>query len=294
MTHAHNKNRRLFTSSVALAAALILAFSAASLPAQAARQIQWFSDAPARQTPLKQVRKEVDAAPLTPFTTGYAECDQLVAQILSQIITPKMDTYDKVRACYDYLINNCEYDHGSGSAVSIDFSQLRYLGPIMACEILETGTGVCDNYACALAAMLRALGLNAYVKHGSVNGYGHAWTVLNVSGKEYLIDAMMGDGAAGQSKNDLNFVRQLNDLMFMTDYAASDQKYVDRGVYYNYYTPLNEMIAEGDTPEHFDPEFYASAYGDIAAAIGTDPIVLYAHYLNYGKQEGRLPNSDAR
>ena len=38
----------------------------------------------------------------------------------------------------------------------------------------------------------------------------------------------------------------------------------------------------------FDAEFYAAAYPDVVAVYGTKPKRLYQHYLEYGKNEGRL------
>jgi len=45
-------------------------------------------------------------------------------------------------------------------------------------------------------------------------------------------------------------------------------------------------------PEDFDPEFYASTYPDVVAVFGNSPEVLYKHYQDYGKAEGRSCNSD--
>ena len=45
--------------------------------------------------------------------------------------------------------------------------------------------------------------------------------------------------------------------------------------------------------ELFDPIYYAAAYPDVAAAVGTDAAALLNHYLLYGKNEGRLPNASA-
>ena len=39
----------------------------------------------------------------------------------------------------------------------------------------------------------------------------------------------------------------------------------------------------------FDPEWYADAYPDVAREYGTETIPLVAHYLAYGRREGRLP-----
>ncbi len=43
----------------------------------------------------------------------------------------------------------------------------------------------------------------------------------------------------------------------------------------------------------FDAEYYAKNNPDVVAALGSDENVLYNHYLNYGKAEGRLPYADA-
>jgi len=43
----------------------------------------------------------------------------------------------------------------------------------------------------------------------------------------------------------------------------------------------------------FDAAFYAAAYPDIVAAYGSDPNILYQHYVLYGAAEGRFPTMDA-
>lgn len=43
----------------------------------------------------------------------------------------------------------------------------------------------------------------------------------------------------------------------------------------------------------FDAEYYASTNPDVVAALGTDEEVLYKHYLEFGKTEGRKPYADA-
>ena len=37
----------------------------------------------------------------------------------------------------------------------------------------------------------------------------------------------------------------------------------------------------------FDAEYYASRYPDVVSVLGTDPEVLFNHYLTYGIKEGR-------
>ncbi len=43
----------------------------------------------------------------------------------------------------------------------------------------------------------------------------------------------------------------------------------------------------------FDPSYYAAQYPDIAASYGKTPEALLAHYVAYGRPEGRKPNGSA-
>ena len=49
----------------------------------------------------------------------------------------------------------------------------------------------------------------------------------------------------------------------------------------------SDVVNAGD----FDPAFYAAQYPDVVAALGTDPAVLYKHYLTFGIQEHRFKNT---
>ena len=57
-----------------------------------------------------------------------------------------------------------------------------------------------------------------------------------------------------------------------------------------------KMTAESpyaDELGQFDPVFYAQAYPDVAAVLGTDAETLYSHYQNFGQKEGRVPYAGA-
>lgn len=57
------------------------------------------------------------------------------------------------------------------------------------------------------------------------------------------------------------------------------------------FLPLRVQAAPRQMPDGtiFDAEFYAGQYPDVVAVLGTDPDLLYQHYLTCGKAEGRLP-----
>ena len=51
-----------------------------------------------------------------------------------------------------------------------------------------------------------------------------------------------------------------------------------------------KTMADGNI---FDAEFYAETYEDVKEALGEDEEILYQHYLEHGKKEGRLPYDEA-
>ena len=55
--------------------------------------------------------------------------------------------------------------------------------------------------------------------------------------------------------------------------------------------PAKAMAAPQQMPDGnvFDAEYYAQQNPDVVAVLGTDPALLYRHYLTCGKTEGRLP-----
>ena len=51
----------------------------------------------------------------------------------------------------------------------------------------------------------------------------------------------------------------------------------------------NNVTAHAYGPS-FDPNYYGAKYPDVAAVYGTDPEMLYKHYLEYGINEKRFQN----
>ena len=54
------------------------------------------------------------------------------------------------------------------------------------------------------------------------------------------------------------------------------------------------MVFTANAASEFDSEYYAAAYPDIAATLGTDYQILLNHYLTYGISEGRFPYEGAQ
>ena len=156
--------------------------------------------APVASAAKNDVRELLNAAPLSPLKTGYAPMDQRIGEILGQITTDRMTTFEKTVAVYDYCVRNFTYQP---STVFVPADMVsRYLVPEDAHQILyaETmlndGYGVCDNFAALFMIFARAIGLECCPVGGKVRAAGggmtgHKWDVIRLKGKYYLFDAQL-------------------------------------------------------------------------------------------------------
>ena len=132
-------------------------------------------------------------AELYPTATGADYCDEIVQETLAQITYDGMSTYEKVLACYNYLVDTCSY---GDNVLRLDFPEAN--GTARAYGMLVGHVGACDDYSCAFAALTRAIGLNCYTVYGltaraSGGMTGHIWCVIAIDGVEYVFDPQIDD-----------------------------------------------------------------------------------------------------
>ena len=174
----------------------------------------------------------LNSAQLTPALTGFEPCDRIVVQTLSRITKPEMSTYAKVQACYDWLIVNCRYGYLTEYTIPQNPDEE---GATRAMDMLIYKIGACDDYSCAFAAMMRAIGLNCYTVYGQTSradgGYtGHIWTVIKIGGVEYVFDPQVEDNIAGGG--DVYYYR------FCKTYGEVYENYIPQRIESNYFSPL--------------------------------------------------------
>ena len=104
--------------------------------------------------------------------------------ILSSIIDPSFDAFDKIKAVYDYLTSNIYYD--SETAYSSDTylvgEQAYYLEGVFFNEC-----AVCDGKAKAYSMLLQMLGIECYRQAGTNElGYDHAWNIVHYDDEYYI------------------------------------------------------------------------------------------------------------
>ena len=148
----------------------------------------------------------LNSAALKPMRTNCAALDRKVDEIFAQILKPGMSTYDKVKACFDYLVKNGVYAHsfagGAPTEGILYDSALDARVVALAYGILTTNRGVCDHYSAAFVVMTRAIGLESYYVGGQVRskggGYtGHAWVNIRMNGAYYVFDPQVQQNNAG-------------------------------------------------------------------------------------------------
>ncbi len=165
-------------------------------------------------------RELLNSAELAPMRTSCTPLDARVDEIFAEILTDEMDTYDKVKACYTYLIVDSVYYQNmkwydelyairdTYGYVSIDDAWLVY----EASFFLEDKHGVCDDYAAAFTVMTRALGLESYFVWGVTNttagNYaGHAWVNIRIGDTFYHFDPQVEANIANRNDGVIGYHR---------------------------------------------------------------------------------------
>lgn len=155
-----------------------------------------------------------ESALLNALTPGEAQSpsspalDKLVLSLMDGFLTDEMTTYDKVRACYDYVIAHTSYGNhmaymstplGGGTCWDVyqSYGEVEGFGAVA----LTAGKGMCNAYASAFILMARRLGLEArLVKGYTISGGGsyayHEWAEIIIDGTPYVFDPQLDQDLA--------------------------------------------------------------------------------------------------
>lgn len=154
---------------------------------------------PAEGTP----QAVLDAAELSPASCQSGQLQELVDEILSEIIEDDMDTYEKVKACYDYVSSTVSYGShmrnlsaAVGDTTCADiyarYGEVEGFGAVA----LSAKTGMCNAYASAFLLLIRPLGLQGHLVSGQTGraggGYAyHEWAEIELNEENYLFDPQL-------------------------------------------------------------------------------------------------------
>jgi len=116
-------------------------------------------------------------------------------EILKDIIDDDMSDLDKIRAIYDWLIQNVNYDHHAVDNSAISNSWENY-DSWYAEGVFNNYKAVCDGYAKALLILAKIENIPTI----RVTGNEHAWNKVLINCKWYGIDATHGDITIGSNE----------------------------------------------------------------------------------------------
>ena len=94
-------------------------------------------------------------------------------------ITADMSEYEKARAYFTWICENCAYDH---RATDNSVAHTAY-------SLFEMGSAVCDGYTAAYNLLLKLEGIDCTTQSTE----DHIWTVATLDGTTYHIDTTWGD-----------------------------------------------------------------------------------------------------
>lgn len=163
-----------------------------------------------------EIRSILNNAVLNPVVTRDAEVDAKVNEVLAQVTEAGMDNYDKLLACYKWIIDNASYRYESGytnvwNNTSVSYSNIQDRKTVSLGKTVLIGKngqryGTCINYAAAMTVFARALGYDAYYVGGetlgSQNQYReHYWCTIRINGIWYNFDAQNADNSWAKPMN---------------------------------------------------------------------------------------------
>lgn len=119
------------------------------------------------------------------YFTTYAQemaVQSKVSSLMTELgITSAVSDYEKTKLIYDYICKNVTYDY-------TNLENGSYLLKYSAYAALINKTAVCQGYANLFYYMAKTAGLNVRLLTGTANGGGHAWNIVKLGKKYYLLD----------------------------------------------------------------------------------------------------------
>lgn len=108
--------------------------------------------------------------------------------ILREIITEDMNELQKLRAIYDFLCEEVDYDHELAAISGPHREDASHFPE----GVLQYGYAVCDGIAKTAVILCRMEGIPCVLIEGKGEHYGHAWNAVEYEGNWYTFCATYG------------------------------------------------------------------------------------------------------
>lgn len=114
--------------------------------------------------------------------------DSRTVALGSELVTGAVDDLDAVARVYTYVTEHISYDTDKARTV-----QSGYVPAVD--EILNSGKGICFDYAAVMAAMLRTQRIPTRLEVGYAGGVYHAWISTHIDGIGWVNGIIQFDGS---------------------------------------------------------------------------------------------------
>ncbi len=151
-------------------------------------------------------------------TSGDADLDRMVQELIDNATTDDMSRGEKLTACYDYMVATYDYGYNynysyAGASKTIPWAK----------ALLRDGYGACNNWSSAFAWIARALGYEVRVCYGSTassggGGVEHYWPILTVDGHDFVFDPQVERDMTRRSGSN-------NHMRYGMDESSAAEKY---------------------------------------------------------------------
>ncbi len=185
---------------------------------------------PKRPNRPKPVPPAVGSKKAIPHTFNYARVDAQALNVgyskdvrkLTYALTQNLhQDYEKARAIFRWIADNIEYDCQLSKQMKEGKGHNRN-----ADEVLDKGKAVCGGYSALLAKMCELAGVRCEIVRGfarsklehigyEMKGNNHAWNVINLQGRWYLMDVTWAAGYG--SCNGGGFEKEWKEAYFLAD-----------------------------------------------------------------------------
>jgi transglutaminase-like putative cysteine protease len=119
---------------------------------------------------------------------NFDEAPETLA-LAAQLTADKEDTLDKVKAVYDYVVENIKYDNELAATVKSGYV------PVLD-RVLEKQAGICFDYASLMTGMLRSQGIPCKLVVGYAGELYHAWINVWTEDSGWVDNVIFFDGTS--------------------------------------------------------------------------------------------------
>ena len=153
----------------------------------------------------------------------------LAKNVLRQICNDDMTDEQKLRAIYEWLVLNVEYDHYAANNIT-NANTSRYYKAWFAEGVFLDKVAVCEGYAKAALILSRIEGIPAIIATGN----NHAWNKMMIDGNWYTFDATHGNKSVG-GQEVISYNTFLFPDSYRTNYVATEYPEIQSTKAYNFY-----------------------------------------------------------